>query len=217
LFYQSTVQDDNHLPDLNTFVDEYWKLRYRRTLQAWKTKKNPLVVTHRLINEEQDEVLQALQAKKLLNNADDPVKVVYHPDFINVSSPLFGMDYNQFVRGCHLGIFPSYYEPWGYTPLECMASGIPSVTSDLSGFGDYILHHIEDPEKYGLFVIERGKRTFDWSAGQLTDVMYGFLMQSMRERIMQRNNVENNSSIFDWTNLIKHYKEAYVLAMKSQS
>jgi glycogen(starch) synthase len=217
LFYQSTVQDDNHLPDLNTFVDEYWKLRYRRTLQAWKTKKNPLVVTHRLINEEQDEVLQALQAKKLLNNADDPVKIVYHPDFINVSSPLFGMDYNQFVRGCHLGIFPSYYEPWGYTPLECMASGIPSVTSDLSGFGDYILHHIEDPEKYGLFVIERGKRTFDWSAGQLTDVMYGFLMQSMRERIMQRNNVENNSSIFDWTNLIKHYKEAYVLAMKNQS
>ncbi|AYB31359.1 glycosyltransferase [Chryseolinea soli] len=216
LFYQSTVQDDNHLPDLNTFVDEYWKLRYRRTLQAWKTKKNPLVVTHRLINEEQDEVLQALQAKKLLNNADDPVKVVYHPDFINVSSPLFGMDYNQFVRGCHLGIFPSYYEPWGYTPLECMASGIPSVTSDLSGFGDYILHHIEDPEKYGLFVIERGKRTFDWSAGQLTDVMYGFLMQSMRERIMQRNNVENNSSIFDWTNLIKHYKEAYVLATKNQ-
>lgn len=215
LFYQSTVQDDNHLPDLNTFVDEYWKLRYRRTLQAWKTKKNPLVVTHRLINEEQDEVLQALQAKKLVNNADDPVKVVYHPDFINVSSPLFGMDYNQFVRGCHLGIFPSYYEPWGYTPLECMASGIPSVTSDLSGFGDYILHHIEDPEKYGLFVIERGKRTFDWSAGQLTDVMYGFLMQSMRERIMQRNNVENNSSIFDWTNLIKHYKEAYVLAMKN--
>jgi glycogen(starch) synthase len=217
LFYQSTVQDDNHLPDLNTFVDEYWKLRYRRTLQAWKTKKNPLVVTHRLINEDQDEVLQALQAKKLLNNADDPVKVVYHPDFINVSSPLFGMDYNQFVRGCHLGIFPSYYEPWGYTPLECMASGIPSVTSDLSGFGDYILHHIEEPEKYGLFVIERGKRTFDWSAGQLTDVMYGFLMQSMRERIMQRNNVENNSSIFDWTNLIKHYKEAYVLAMKNQS
>lgn len=209
LFFESTVRDDNHLPDLNTFVDEYWKLRYRRTLQAWKTKKNPLIITHRLINEDSDEILKALHIKKLVNNADDPVKIVYHPDFITTSSPLFGMDYNQFVRGCHLGVFPSYYEPWGYTPLECMACGIPSVTSDLSGFGDYILHHIQDHEKFGLFVIERGKRTFDWSANQLAEVMYKFLIQSMRERIMQRNNVENNSHIFDWTNLIKHYSEAY--------
>jgi glycogen synthase len=214
LFYESTVRDDNHLPDLNSFVDEYWKLRYRRTLQAWKTKKNPLIITHRLINEDGDEILKALHAKKLVNNADDPVKIVYHPDFITTSSPLFGMDYNQFVRGCHLGVFPSYYEPWGYTPLECMASGIPSVTSDLSGFGDYILHHIQDHEKFGLFVIERGKRTFDWSANQLADVMFRFLMQSMRERIMQRNNVENNSYIFDWTYLIKHYTEAYQIVTK---
>ncbi len=214
LFYESTAKDATHLPDLNSFVDEYWKLRYRRTLQAWKTKKNPLVVTHRLVNEDTDEILVALQAKKLLNNPDDPVKIVYHPDFINTSNPLFGMDYNQFVRGCHLGIFPSYYEPWGYTPLECMASGIPSVTSDLSGFGDYIIHHIEDHEKYGLFVIERGKRTFEWSANQLADVMHTFLMQTMRQRIMQRNNVENNSSAFDWENLIRHYREVYQFVTK---
>ncbi len=215
LFYESTSSDDNHLPDLNNFVDEYWKLRYRRTLQAWKTKKNPPIITHRLISEESDEILKTLQAKKLLNNSDDPVKMVYHPDFITTSSPLFGMDYSQFVRGCHLGIFPSYYEPWGYTPLECMASGIPSVTSDLSGFGDYILRHIREHEKYGLFVIERGKRTFDWSATQLSEIMYRFLLQSMRQRIMQRNNVENNSGIFDWSNLIKHYTEAYELASKN--
>jgi glycogen(starch) synthase len=214
LFYESTVREDNHLPDLNTFVDEYWKLRYRRTLQAWKTKKNPLIITHRLKNEEEDDILNMLHVKKLVNNAEDPVKIVYHPDFITTSSPLFGMDYNQFVRGCHLGVFPSYYEPWGYTPLECMASGIPSITSDLSGFGDYILNNIKDHEKYGLFVIERGKRTFEWSANQLADVMYTFLQQSMRERIMQRNNVENNSSRFDWANLIKLYSEAYQLAVK---
>ncbi|MEO8474401.1 MAG: glycosyltransferase [Chryseolinea sp.] len=215
LFYESTKLEDNHLPDLNTFVDEYWKLRYRRTLQAWKTKKNPPVVTHRLVQEDSDEILKALQSKKLLNNEDDNVKILYHPDFINASSPLFGMDYNQFVRGCHLGIFPSYYEPWGYTPLECMASGIPSVTSDLSGFGDYIMQHMPDHEKYGLFVIERGKRTFEWSSNQLADVMYSFLSQTMRQRIMQRNNVENNSSAFDWQNMIRHYTEAYQFVTKN--
>jgi glycogen(starch) synthase len=154
-----------------------------------------------------------LHAKKMANSGDDPVKIVYHPDFVTTTNPLFGMDYNQFVRGCHLGIFPSYYEPWGYTPLECMASGIPSVTSDLSGFGDYVLHNIKDREKYGLFVIERGKRTFDWSANQLADVMYNFLQQSMRQRIMQRNNVESSSSIFDWTNLIGRYADAYKRAV----
>lgn len=216
LFYESTVRNDTQLPNLNEFVTEYWKLRYRRTIQSWKTKKNPLVITHKLVNEEHDEILIFLNARKLLNSPTDPVKIVYHPDFINTSNPLFGMEYHQFVRGCHLGIFPSYYEPWGYTPLECMASGVPSVTSDLSGFGDYILHHLPDHEQYGLHVIERGKRTFEWSANQLMEVMYTFLNQSRRERIMQRNNVENHSSIFDWQNLIKHYREAYQLALKTE-
>jgi glycogen synthase len=216
LFYESTKQDDHHLPDLNGFVDEYWKLRYRRTVQSWKTKKNPSVVTHRLLQADTDEILLALRAKGLENSENDPVKVVYHPDFINISSPLFGMDYNQFVRGCHLGIFPSYYEPWGYTPLECMASGIPSVTSDLSGFGDYVRQHVRDHEKHGLFVIDRGKKTLDWSANELAEVMYKFLVQTMRQRIMQRNNVENNSSEFDWQNLIRHYTDAYMFVTKHE-
>jgi glycogen(starch) synthase len=145
----------------------------------------------------------------LLNYPADKVKIVYHPDFINTTNPLFGIEYSQFVRGCHLGIFPSYYEPWGYTPLECMASGVPAVTSDLSGFGDYILRHSTDAAQHGIYVVERGKRSFEWSAGQLAQMMYEFLKQSRRERIMQRNNVENHSAEFDWQNLIKHYKDAY--------
>jgi glycogen(starch) synthase len=215
LFFESTTREDNRLPNLSEFVDEYWRLRYRRTIQAWKSKKNPSVVTHNLEHEDQDEILRFLKEKNLLNHASDKVKIVYHPDFITTSSPLFAMDYNQFVRGCNLGIFPSYYEPWGYTPLECMASGVPAVTSDLSGFGDYLLHHLPHHEEYGLNVIERGKRTFDFSANQLMNVMYNFLMQTRRERIMQRNNVENNSAIFDWQNLIKYYEEAYQFMLKS--
>lgn len=217
LFYESTVREDTKLPDLNDFVDDYWKLRYRRTIQSWKTKKNPPVVTHYLLNEDQDEVLAFLREKNLANAPEDPVKVVYHPDFITSSNPLFGMDYHQFVRGCHLGVFPSYYEPWGYTPLECMASGLPSITSDLSGFGDYILHHIPDHDDIGLHVVERGKRTFDWSANQLSGMMLQFIKQPRRARIMQRNNVENNSGFFDWENLIRHYTDAYRKALQPRS
>lgn len=216
LFFESTIREDHRMPDLNSFVDEYWKLRYRRTIQSWKTKKNPRIITHTLVNEDGDEILKFLKEKNLLNYAEDKVKVVYHPDFINATNPLFAMDYNHFVRGCNLGIFPSYYEPWGYTPLECMASGVPAVTSDLSGFGDYLLRHLPKHPEYGLHVIERGKRTFDWSANQLMEVMYSFLRQTRRERIMQRNNVENNSAIFDWQNLIRHYIDAYKMVLNGK-
>ncbi len=217
LFYASTTRQDNRLPNLNDFVEDYWKLRYRRTIQSWKTNKWPLVVTHKLVNEEGDDILQFLSKRNFLNRPDDKVKIVYHPDFITSTNPLFGMDYSQFVRGCHLGVFPSYYEPWGYTPLECMASGVPSVTSDLSGFGDYLTRNFPDYEKNGMFVIERGKRTFDWSSRQLAGSLYRFLTQSRRERIMQRNNVENYSSAFDWKNLIKNYRQAYELAIQTHS
>lgn len=209
LFNESTQQKDNRLPELNQFVDEYWKLRYRRTIQSWKSTKNPLMVTHTLVDEDKDEIIQFLKRRNLNNKVEDKVKIVYHPDFISSTNPLFGMDYNQFVRGCNLGIFPSYYEPWGYTPLECMASGIPSITSDLSGFGDYLLKHFPDHNKHGMFVVERGKRTFDWSARQLAGFLYQFLMQTRRERIMQRNNAENYSASFDWDNLVKYYEDAY--------
>jgi glycogen(starch) synthase len=213
LFTASTMRQDNRLPDLNSFISDYWKLRYRRTVQSWKSNKLPGVVTHKLVNEESDEILQYLVRRNMLNRPEDKVKIVYHPDFITSTSPLFGMDYGQFVRGCHLGVFPSYYEPWGYTPLECMASGVPSVTSDLSGFGDYLTRNFPDYEKNGMVVIERGRRTFDWSARQLSGSLYRFLMQSRRERIMQRNNIENYSSAFDWKNLIQHYQQAYELAL----
>jgi len=212
-FLESTARQDQHLPDLNSFVDEYWALRYRRTIQTWKTKNQPQTVTHRLINEEHDDIVRFITRRKLLNRPEDKVKIIYHPDFINSTNPLFGLDYSQFVRGCHLGIFPSYYEPWGYTPLECMASGVPAVTSDLSGFGDYLMKHMPDHEKGGMFVVERGKRTFDWSAKQLSAFLYKFLKQSRRDRIMQRNNVESYSSVFDWSNLIKQYEAAYELAI----
>jgi len=209
LFFESTVRQDHRLPQLNDFVDEYWKLRYRRTIQSWKSNKMPLPVTHKLVDEDSDDILQFLVRRNLLNRKEDKVKIVYHPDFINSTNPLFGMDYSQFVRGCHLGIFPSYYEPWGYTPLECMASGVPAVTSDLSGFGDYLLHKMPDHERGGMFVVERGKRTFDWSARQLAVFLHKFLQQDRRSRITQRNNVESYSSAFDWDTLIVHYEEAY--------
>ena len=115
-------------------VDDYWKLRFRRTIQSWKNDKWPIIVTHNLEDDGGDEILGFMRKNQMFNSPLDKVKVVYHPQFIKSTNPLFGIDYGDFVRGCNLGIFPSYYEPWGYTPLECIARGVPTVTSNLIGF-----------------------------------------------------------------------------------
>ncbi|WP_205503958.1 glycosyltransferase [Rufibacter psychrotolerans] len=215
LFYEAATSSEHKLPQLNDFVEDYWKLRYRRTIQSWKTHQLPPVVTHNLVNDQSDEILHFLRSSNLVNNADDRVKVVYHPDFISPTNPLFGMEYGQFVRGCHLGVFPSYYEPWGYTPLECVASGIPAVTSDLSGFGDYVKKNIKKHTDKGIYVIDRHERSFDSSAEQLARHMMDYVEMSRRERITQRNKVEGLSEMFDWKKLLVHYERAYQLALSA--
>lgn len=200
-------------PALDRLVDDYWMLRLRRVAHAWKTHRRPLLVTHELADPTGDEVLRQMHACLLFNTEDHAVKVVYHPDFITSSNPLFGMDYDQFVRGCHLGIFPSYYEPWGYTPLECVASGVPAVTSDLAGFGTYLLEHVPDHAERGLTVLARRHRSFDASAAALTEALLEFLAMDRRERIDQRNRVESLAGHFDWSNLAPHYDEAHGLAL----
>jgi glycogen(starch) synthase len=196
-------------PDLNNLVDDYWKLRMRRTMLVWKNKNLPSIVTHNLVDDNNNEVLSYLRLCDLINKPDDPVKIVYHPDFIVSSNPLFGIDYDQFVRGCHLGIFPSRYEPWGYTPLECLALGVPTITSDLSGFGSYVQKNVSLPQQKGMTVLNMRQTSFNEQANQLTEMLYQFLLLDRRERIAQRNNVESSSEHFDWTNLIKHYVAAY--------
>lgn len=200
-------------PNLTDLVDDYNRLKLRRFVQGWRSKELPKVVTHNLVDDHKDEVLNFLRTANLVNNQHDKVKVVYHPDFVTASNPLFKMDYSQFVRGCHLGIFPSYYEPWGYTPLESLASGIPSVTSDLSGFGDYIINNFPDHEKAGLFVVDRKTKDFNQAASQLADIMFRFVQLNRRERIGLRNHCEAASPHFDWQNLGKFYDRAYELAL----
>jgi glycogen synthase len=218
LFYAAASSDEDHrLPQLNELVDDYWKLRYRRTIQSWKSRRWPIVVTHNLVDDHNDEVLQALRQAPLINSPLDRVKVVYHPDFIASTNPLFGMDYSQFVRGCHLGIFPSYYEPWGYTPLECVARGVPAVTSDLSGFGKYVQAMRAGREETGIFVLRRQARSDEQAAGDLARFLFEFVKTTGRYRTILRSQLEDFSEKFDWRLLTLDYDEAYELAVAGQN
>jgi glycogen(starch) synthase len=202
-------------PDLKNLVDDYWKLRLRQFIHDWKNPSWPSIVTHELIDNKNDAVLNKLRECNLLNQPENPVKVVYHPEFISANSPLFDMDYDQFVRGCHLGIFPSAYEPWGYTPLECAARGVPAVTSDLAGFGSYIAEYMSEDKREGLPILKRRERDFHQTTDELVEHLYEFTTMERRERIDLRNKVEANSVYFDWDNLGRHYDEAHIKAQES--
>jgi len=215
LYTKITSDNGNYqFPELSDMVDDYLRLKLRRNVQGWKSNLLPKVVTHTLMDDAKDEILNFLRTAHLVNNRHDKVKVVYHPDFISTSNPLFKMDYNQFVRGCHLGIFPSMYEPWGYTPLECLASGLPSITSNLAGFGDYVSRNIIDHEKLGMYIIDRKSKDFNRAADDLASIMLRFVQMNRRERIALRYRSEDASLHFDWSNLGKYYDKAYQLAIQ---
>ena len=207
-------QGPYEFPDLRALVDDYLRLKLRRNVQSWRTHQLPKIVTHTLVDDAKDEILNFLRTANLVNNRHDKVKIVYHPDFISTSNPLFKMDYNTFVRGCHLGLFPSLYEPWGYTPLECLASGLPSVTSDMSGFGDYVKKQIPDHDSRGMYIINRMEKDYNQCAEDLSNKMLDFVKLTRRERISLRSRCEESSLHFDWSNLGKYYDDAYKMVLE---
>jgi glycogen(starch) synthase len=199
---------------LDDLVSEYWMLRYRRAQHAMKQHCLPMIVTHILEHESTDPVLNQLRYLQLFNRPEDPVKVVYHPDFINPHNRLWGIEYDQFVRGTHLGLFPSSYEPWGYTPLECLAMGVPAVTSDLAGFGKYVQENMPDHNDWGLWVLRRRSRGFHDAASELARLLADFCSMDRRERIALRNAVDKKSWDFDWNKLGLAYHRSHDLALE---
>jgi len=198
-------------------IDEEVQIQLKRFTHAMRQYRQPLIVTHDLWDDAGDPTLRHLRHRNLLNAVDDPVKVVFHPQFVTATSPLIGLDYDQFVRGCHLGVFPSYYEPWGYTPMECIASGVPSVTTDLSGFGSYVQEHVDRPHEHGITVVHRRNKSFDNAADELADFMMYFVSLSRRQRIELRNRTESFADQFDWEQLSRHYHLAHDLALHRTS
>ncbi|HZZ45237.1 MAG TPA: glycosyltransferase [Tepidisphaeraceae bacterium] len=204
---------NGRLPGRDELLPDDAQVRLKRGMHAWRSNRQPLVVTHDLGDDANDPILKHIRHRGLFNAADDPVKIVFHPQFVSATGPLINLDYEQFVRGCHMGIFPSYYEPWGYTPMESVALGVPAVTTDLSGFGAYVEHHIENSGDQGICVLNRSTKGFNQTADDLADYLYNFVQLNRRQRIELRNKVERLSEMFDWSILGKHYKEAHNLAL----
>ncbi|TGZ63122.1 hypothetical protein CRM22_007094 [Opisthorchis felineus] len=196
--------------DILTQDDIY---RLKRCIYAAQRNNLPPICTHNVVQDNIDLVLCNLRRCQLFNGRNDRVKVIFHPEFLSSTNPLLPMDYEDFVRGCHLGVFPSYYEPWGYTPAECTVMGIPSVSTNLSGFGCFMEEHVEDPKSYGIYVIDRRFQNVEDSIQQLTKYLVEFCQYSRRQRIILRNRTERLSELLDWKNLASYYRRARLMAL----
>lgn len=176
----------------------------------------PPVVTHNMVDDANDPILNQIRHVQLFNHPSDPVKIIFHPEFLSANNPILGLDYDEFVRGCHLGVFPSYYEPWGYTPAECTVMGVPSITTNLSGFGAYMEDLIETDQAkdYGIYIVDRRFKAPDESVEQLVDDMEEFVKKNRRQRINQRNRTERLSDLLDWRRMGLEYVKARQLALR---
>lgn len=206
--------DTKAIPAPEDLLSKEDEVLLKRRIFALKRNSLPPVVTHNVADDNGDPILNQIRRVKLFNNSHDRVKVIFHPDFLNASNPILGLDYEEFVRGCHLGVFPSYYEPWGYTPAECTVMGVPSVTTNLSGFGCFMQDLIERPQDEGCYIVDRRTASVEDSVNQLTDHMFTFCSKTRRQRINQRNRVERLSPLLDWKNLGIEYSKSRQLALR---
>uniref|UniRef100_A0AC34REW4 Glycogen [starch] synthase n=1 Tax=Panagrolaimus sp. JU765 TaxID=591449 RepID=A0AC34REW4_9BILA len=210
--FESCVR--GRIPHMDDLLLPSELVQLKRCMLSAKREALPPICTHNMVEDATDPVLNAFRRTQLFNNEYDRVKVIFHPEFLSSVSPLIGLDYEDFVRGCHLGVFPSYYEPWGYTPAECTVMGVPSITTNLSGFGCFIEKYVEQHDNYGIFIVDRRFKSGNESCDQLAHYFYKFCCLSRRQRVILRNRTERLSDLLDWKTLGCYYREARRLALK---
>ena len=172
-------------------------------------------VTHWLHNMSHDNVLSMLKYYDMHNRKDEMVKVIFLPCYLDGKDGIVNMSYYDIVLGNDLCIYPSYYEPWGYTPLEAVAFKVPCITTDLAGFGlwaNSVFGH-EGELTDGVKVIHRTDYNYSEVADNIKDTVATFSSMTKKEIDTCRKNADALSKKALWSEFIKYYYEAYDIAL----
>jgi glycosyltransferase involved in cell wall biosynthesis len=187
-------------------------------LKSGKKYDTPLdvpQVTHWLHNMSHDNVLGMLKYYDMHNRKDEKVKVIFLPCYLDGNDGIVNMTYYDVVLGNDLCIYPSYYEPWGYTPLEAVAFKVPCITTDLAGFGlwaNTVFGHIGELED-GVKVIHRTDYNYSEVADNIKDTVAAYSNMPKKQVDACRKNAGNLSKKALWSEFIKYYYEAYDIAL----
>ncbi len=188
-------------------------------LQGSKTFGEPLEVpqvTHWLHNMSHDNVLGMMKYYDMHNRKDEQVKVIFLPCYLDGNDGIVNMTYYDVVLGNDLCVYPSYYEPWGYTPLEAVAFKVPCITTDLAGFGlwaNNMFGHYGELED-GVKVIHRTDYNYSEVADAIKDAVAQFSTMTPKEVESCRKKAEALSKKALWSEFIKYYDEAYNIALQ---
>ena len=172
-------------------------------------------ITHALHDEENDKVLGQMNWLDIHNRKEDRVKIIFVPCYLDGNDGIFNMHYYDLLIGNDLTVFPSYYEPWGYTPMESAAFHVPCVTTDLAGFGLWAnnlkggMSEIED----GVKTIHRSDYNFDEVSDAIRDTILKFTQFDKKQVNAARKNAAKVSEKALWKHFIAYYYEAYDKAL----
>jgi phosphorylase/glycogen(starch) synthase len=169
--------------------------------------------THILNDPEWDPVTRRIRELHLDNKQNDKVKVLFVPAYLNGNDGVINIAYYQLLSGLDLTVFPSYYEPWGYTPLESLAFGVPTITTTLAGFGLWVKNHCSLPQP-GIEIIEREDNGYEQVINSVEAKMLEIAMLPLMQMKKYRENAKEISLIALWENQIKYYKTAYSMAIE---
>lgn len=171
------------------------------------------IATHKIVNPNADLIIRTANELNL-RQPDAKIHIIYSDAYLNGSDGVFDIIYEQILAACDLSIFPSFYEPWGYTPLESIAYGVPTITTDLSGFG-YWLNNLDQEHKEAVCVLlRRGRSEADFIAS-LTDYLELFIRNSADVAHLEwlRQNARHIASLADWKYFYSEYIESYEQAL----
>ncbi len=176
----------------------------------------PFICTHYAWNAPRDPIINACRRLGLNNTRDKRVKVIFVPAMLDGNDGFLNMPYEDVISACDVGFFPSWYEPWGYTPQECAAWAVPTLTTDLSGFGMWARQmSMEKAEpRPGVHVMPRRGMNFEQSAAALHERVLRAAASSPEELAAWRKNARDLAEQTSWRYFFSHYIEAFQLALE---
>lgn len=184
-------------------------------LNRMKSDGVPPLCTHELNEEEKDPIIAGLKKNGLLNRKEDRVKAIFYPIYLTGADRLLDTDYYESMSACHLGIFPSYYEPWGYTPLESAALGVAAVTTDLAGFGRFIMERQDkDNPNKGIFVLRRKDADYEASKKELFGIFRDYVGMDVNKRVENKITAYRLAYLADWKSFARLYIKAHNLGVE---
>lgn len=233
---------------IDLFIDSLFRLKDTNLnrevvafimVPAWQQGKHDVlgkvdnITTHRLVAPDADPVINTMRYLGLNNSEQSKVKIIFVPSYLKGDDGIFNMTYYDLLIGLDLTVFPSYYEPWGYTPLESVAFHVPTITTTLAGFGLWALQVKDTKQKpadnllfeddsrkseleSGVAVVKRTDSNWNEASTNIAQLICEYTALSEVATSNARNAASSLAERAAWKHFFKHYHDAYSFALRNK-